>query len=46
MWHDATSVKIKLKVPATQRHHHEHAVCARWLIIPKVRFLYGVPTYT
>jgi len=36
---------MKLKIPATQYHHHEHAVCARWLAISQVWFLYGLPTY-
>ena len=44
-WRDAASVRIKLKVPATQRHHREHAARARWLIISQVRFLYGLHTY-
>ena len=39
------SVRIKLKVPATQRHHRERAALSRWLAISKVRFLYGLPTY-
>ena len=43
--YDAASVRIKLKVPATQRHHRERAARARWLAISKVRFLYGLPTY-
>jgi len=44
-WHDAASVRIKCKVPATQRHHRECAARARWLAISEVRFLYGLPTY-
>ena len=40
----AASVRIKLKVPATQRHHRKRAARARWLVITKVRFLYGLPT--
>ena len=36
---------MKLKVPATQRHHRERAACARWLAISQVRFLYGLPVY-
>ena len=44
-WRDAASVRIKLKVPATQRHHRERAARAQWLAISKVRFLYGLPTY-
>jgi len=43
-WVDAASIGIKLKVPATQRHHHERAARARWLAISQVRFLYGMPT--
>jgi hypothetical protein len=39
------SVTIKLKVPATQRHHPEHAARARWFAISEVRFLYGLPKY-
>jgi len=35
-----------LKVPATQRHHREHDARARWVAISKVRFLYGLPTYS
>jgi len=45
LWHDAASVRIKLTVPATQRHHCERAARVRWLAISKVRFLYGLPTY-
>ena len=45
-WRDAASVRIKLKVPATQRHNQERAARPRWLAISKVRFLYGLPTYT
>ena len=44
-WRDPASVRIKLKVPATQRHHRERAARADWLAISKVRFLYGLPTY-
>jgi len=44
-WRDAASVRIKLKVPATQRHHRERAAGARWLAISQVRFLYGLLTY-
>jgi len=44
-WHDAASVRIKLKVSATRSHHRERAACARWLAISQVRFLYGLPTY-
>jgi len=36
---------MKLKVPATQRHHRERAARAHWLAISQVRFLYGLPTY-
>jgi len=44
-WHDdAASVRLKLKVPATF-HHCERAVCARWLAISQVWFLYGLPMY-
>jgi len=46
MWRDAASVRIKLKVPATRRHHRERATHARWLAISQVRFLYVLPTYT
>ena len=42
---DAASVKIKLKVTATQRHHRERAARAPLFAISKVRFLYGLPTY-
>jgi len=45
-WRDAASVRIKLKVPATQRHHRKRAACDHWLTISQVRFLYGLPTYT
>jgi hypothetical protein len=38
-------VRIQLKVPATQRHHRERVGRSRWLAIPKVRILYGLPTY-
>ena len=44
-WRDAASVRIKLKVSATQRQHRERAARARWLVISKVRFLYVLPTY-
>ena len=44
-WRDAASVRIKLKVPTTQRHNRDRAARARWLAILKVRFLYGLPTY-
>jgi len=44
MWRDAASVRIKLKVPATQHHHRKRAARARWLAILQVRFLYGLPT--
>ena len=37
--------RIKLKIPATQRHHRERAARSSWLVISKVRFLYGLPTY-
>jgi hypothetical protein len=46
MWRDVGSVRIKLKVLATQRHHREHAARATWLAISKVVFLYGLPSYT
>ena len=36
---------MKLKVPATQRHHREHAARPRWLAISNVPFLYGLPMY-
>jgi len=45
-WRDAASVRIKLKVPATQRHHRERAALDRWLPISQVRFLYGLSRYT
>jgi len=45
VWRDAASVRIKLKVPATQRHHRERAALARWLAISQVRFICGLPTY-
>jgi len=32
-WHGAASVRMKLKGPATQRHHHKCAAHARWLAI-------------
>jgi hypothetical protein len=32
MLSNAASVRIKLKVPATQRHHRELAACARYFI--------------
>ena len=41
----AASVRIKLKVLATQRHFCKRAVRSRWLAISRVRFLYGLPTY-
>jgi hypothetical protein len=44
-WCDAASVRIKLKVSATQHHHRERAARAHWLAILKVRFLYGLPLY-
>ena len=45
-WHDAASVRMKLTVPATQRHHRERAAHARCLAISQVRFLYGLATYS
>jgi len=45
MWRDAASVRIKLKVSATQRHHRERAARTCCLAISQVRFLYGLPTY-
>jgi len=39
------SVKIKLKVPATQHHHRNHPAPAHWHAISNVRFLFGLPTY-
>jgi hypothetical protein len=45
MWRDAASVRTKLKVPATQRHHRERVAHGRWFAISEVRFLYGLPTY-
>jgi len=42
---DAAIIRIKLKVPTTQRHHHERAARTRWLAISQVRFFYGLPTY-
>jgi len=45
MWRDAASVRIKLEVPATQRHHCQHAVQACWLAISQVWFFYGLPSY-
>jgi len=36
---------MKLKVPATQRHHCERAARTCWLAISQVWFLYGLPTY-
>jgi len=45
MWHDVGNVRINLEVPATQRHHCRRSAHARWLVISKVRFLYGLPTY-
>jgi hypothetical protein len=45
MWRDAASVRIKLKVPATQRDQREHAVHAYWLAVSQVRFLYGLSMY-
>jgi len=41
-WGDAASVRIKHKVPTTQRHHLKRAARARWLAILQVRFLYGL----
>jgi len=36
---------MKLKVPATQRHHRKLATCTCWLAISQVWFLCGLPTY-
>ena len=36
---------MKLKVPATQHHHREHAAHTRWLAISQVQFLYVLPKY-
>jgi len=36
---------MKLKVPATQRHHPEHAARSRWLAISQDRFLCALPKY-
>jgi len=44
-WHDAASVRMKRKVPATQRHHRKRALRPRWLANSQVNFLYGLPTY-
>jgi hypothetical protein len=39
------SVKIKLKVPATQHHRRKRPAPAHWLAISNVRFLFGLTTY-
>jgi len=44
-WRDVASVKIKLKVPATQHHHRKHLAPAHWRAISNVRFLFGLTTY-
>jgi len=45
-WRDATSVRIKRKVPVTQRYHRERAARVHCLAISKVQFIYWLPTYT
>jgi len=44
-WRDVASVKIKLKVPATQHHRHKHPAPAHWRDISDVRFLFGLTSY-
>jgi hypothetical protein len=44
-WRDATSVRVKLKVPITKRHNCERAARCCWLSISQVWFLYDLPTY-
>jgi len=44
-WHDAADARMKLKVPTTQRHHHEQVGHACWLTISQVRFLCRLSTY-
>jgi hypothetical protein len=39
------SVKIKLKVPATQHHRRKRPAPAHWRAISNVRFLFGLTTY-
>jgi len=43
-WHDAASVRMKLKVSAVQHNYRKRVGHARWLAISQVRFLYGLPT--
>ena len=44
-WLIVASVKIKLKVHATQRHNRERAKPARWRAISKVLLLFGLTSY-
>jgi len=39
MWRDTAGVRIKLKVPAIQRHHRERTARASCLAISNVQFL-------
>jgi len=43
-WHDAASVRMKLKVPTAQCHHRKCAAHTCWLAISQVWFHYGLPT--
>jgi len=40
------SVKIKLKVPATQHHRRMRPAPAHWRAISNVRYLFGLALYT
>jgi len=44
-WRDVASVKIKLKVPATQHHHHMRPAPAHWRAISNIRYLFGLVLY-
>jgi len=44
-WRDVASVKIKLKVSATQHHRRKHPAPAHWRTISNIQFLFGLTTY-
>jgi len=44
-WRDVASVKIKLKVPATQHHRHKRPAPAHWRAVSNVRYLFGLALY-
>jgi len=44
-WRDVASVKIKLKVSATQHHRRKRPAPAHWRAISNVRYLFGLALY-